>query len=432
MNVNEDGRIDLSAIKYIPRRVAEDMQRWLTPGDVLFNNTNSPELVGKTALYEEGDPRPFSNHMTRLRTDPRVLDPAYCAHVLHHYWRTGYFAAHCNNHVSQASVDRRELLSTAIPLPPPLEQRRIVEHLEQLLIRLRSCRDRLNRIPAILSQFRQSVLEAACSGRLTISWRILHPDLAAPELLRPLRPSSQPQEGEDALPVTWAIASFGNLADNFDGKRVPVKSHDRQKRQGPYPYYGASGIIDHVDAYLFDGAYILIAEDGANLLSRSTPIAFPASGRFWVNNHAHVVQPRRGILLSYLGIFFNGYDLQHHVTGSAQPKLTQAALNAIPVPVPPTEEQEEIVRRVEAVFTLAATVERQVVRAKQLAGNARDACLSRAFRGELVPTEAELAAAEGRSYEPAEDLLRRVSLGAASDIAPSSRSSKRTRRAAMS
>lgn len=89
----------------------------------------------------------------------------------------------------------------------------------------------------------------------------------------------------------WRERSLGELTDNFDAIRVPVKEVDR--RPGPYPYYGASGVVDHVDQYLFEGEYLLIAEDGENLRTRSTPIAFLARGKFWVNNHAHIAQGNR-------------------------------------------------------------------------------------------------------------------------------------------
>jgi type I restriction enzyme S subunit len=86
----------------------------------------------------------------------------------------------------------------------------------------------------------------------------------------------------------WRVQSLGDLTENFDSIRVPVKEADR--RTGPYPYYGASGIVDYVDKYLFDGEYLLVAEDGENLRTRNTPVAFLARGRFWVNNHAHIVR----------------------------------------------------------------------------------------------------------------------------------------------
>ena len=210
------------------------------------------------------------------------------------------------------------------------------------------------------------------------------------------------------LPDTWAKTTCGYITRNFDGRRVPVKRDDRANRRGQYPYYGASGVIDTIDDYLFDGEYLLIGEDGANLLARTTPIAFQASGKFWVNNHAHVVQTYCSISLSFLEAYINRIDLQDFVTGSAQPKLTQSNLNCIPVPLPPLAEQQEIVRRVEAMFKLADSIEEKVQAATICAEKLTQAILAKAFHGELVPTEAELARKEGRDYEPASVLLERI------------------------
>ena len=150
---------------------------------------------------------------------------------------------------------------------------------------------------------------------------------------------------------------LGELVNNFDGKRIPVKSDERHKRHGQYPYYGASGIIDTIDDYLFDGDFLLIGEDGANLLFRSTPIAFRAGGKFWVNNHAHVVQPKPDVLLDYLLHFFAITDLSPYVTGAAQPKLTQDALNSIRFPVPTLEIQSGLVKHLNSYLHEANKVQ---------------------------------------------------------------------------
>ncbi|AUX45341.1 subunit S of type I restriction-modification system [Sorangium cellulosum] len=318
---------------------------------------------------------------------------------------------------AQPFVKVRETFERPLALPPRPEQRRIVAKVEALLAEVNASRARLARASLLLRRLRRAVLAAACSGRLTEDWRASGGAAAADGLAEglPGSPRGAVHEGGAAsgdpaprLPASWTVRPFGALVDNHDGRRVPVRAADRERRRGPYPYYGASGIIDTIDGYLFDGDYLLVAEDGANLLSRSTAVAFSASGRFWVNNHAHVVQPKAGVVLGYLEGFLNGLDLQHHVTGSAQPKLTQAALNAIPVPLPPPEEQAEIVRRAQAVFALAGPIEERVAAAAARAEKLPQVILARALSGQLVPTEAELARAEGRDYEPAEELLRRI------------------------
>jgi type I restriction enzyme S subunit len=138
----------------------------------------------------------------------------------------------------------------------------------------------------------------------------------------------------------WATLPLGDLTVNFDGRRVPVKEADR--KPGPYPYYGASGIVDHVDGYLFDGDYLLIAEDGENLRTRQTPVAFIATGKFWVNNHAHIVQGNERSTTRFLHYALAATDISGYLTGSTMPKLTQGNLNRIPVVAPPLPEQKRI------------------------------------------------------------------------------------------
>lgn len=140
----------------------------------------------------------------------------------------------------------------------------------------------------------------------------------------------------------YPLRRLGDLTVNFDGKRVPVKEADRLR--GPYPYYGASGIVDYVDGHLFDGEYLLIAEDGENLRTRQTPIAFMAKGKFWVNNHAHVVQANEDNYTRYLMYALQVADIHAYLSGSTLPKLTQRAMNQIPVSAPDKSEQESIAR----------------------------------------------------------------------------------------
>lgn len=161
------------------------------------------------------------------------------------------------------------------------------------------------------------------------------------------------EEGVDLLPEipeTWKYCYFDDVLINRDSERIPVSVADRKKLSKKYDYYGASGVIDKVDNYLFDENLLLIGEDGANLLSRSTPIAFIAKGKYWVNNHAHVLQATEHVLLEYVEIYINAISLVPYVTGSAQPKLSQHMMSKIPVPVPPIEEQQRIVETVKSVF----------------------------------------------------------------------------------
>ena len=142
--------------------------------------------------------------------------------------------------------------------------------------------------------------------------------------------------------MTFSDVSFGDVTDNFDKKRIPLSAAQREKRQGKYRYYGAQGVIDWVDDYIFDGTYLLIAEDGENLKSKKSNIAQLVSGKFWVNNHAHVIQCKKGYDIRYLCYLINLTDLSGYITGSAQPKLSQSNMNAIVLPMPKFEIQKEV------------------------------------------------------------------------------------------
>ncbi len=128
------------------------------------------------------------------------------------------------------------------------------------------------------------------------------------------------------------IANLPELGENLDNKRVPITGGDR--KAGKYPYYGASGIVDYVADYIFDDDLLLISEDGANLIARVTPIAFPSTGKVWINNHAHVIKFKSLAMQCYVENLLNMIDISPYVTGTAQPKLNQAKLNTIPIPIP--------------------------------------------------------------------------------------------------
>lgn len=144
------------------------------------------------------------------------------------------------------------------------------------------------------------------------------------------------QEARDIKHVT-----LDKISKNYDTMRKPVTSRNREA--GNIPYYGASGIVDYVKDYIFDGDYLLISEDGANLIARSSPIAFSISGKAWVNNHAHVLQFDDYATRRYVEMYLNSIDLSYYITGAAQPKLSQKNLNKIEIPLPPLKEQQRII-----------------------------------------------------------------------------------------
>jgi type I restriction enzyme S subunit len=234
--------------------------------------------------------------------------------------------------------------------------------------------------PDLLSELRQTILQLAVQGKLTHQdsqdepatslirhIRIEKERLVKAKRLKPadLLPPVNSDETPFDLPSGWMWARFGNITINRDGERVPIEKSIREHRQGKYDYYGASGVIDKFNDYIFDKSLLLIGEDGANLINRSTPIAFIAHGKYWVNNHAHVLDSISLDCLKYLEIYINATDLRPYITGTAQPKMNQAKMNLIGVAVPPAEEQKRIVAAINRLMTFCDELEANLRRAEK-------------------------------------------------------------------
>jgi type I restriction enzyme S subunit len=289
-----------------------------------------------------------------------------------------------------------------IPLAPINEQKRIVGWVEELFSRLDAGVEGLRKVKAQLKRYRQAVLKYAFEGKLTEEWRKTHEDQIEPatKILEQISQENAVESNLPELPEGWIWTRLELITINHDGKRVPVSRKKRESMKGVYPYYGASGIIDSVDNYLFDGNFLLIGEDGANLLARATPIAFQATGKFWVNNHAHVLTPLGGVPISYLEHFINRISLAEYVTGTAQPKLTQRAMNKIPVPLAPIKEQYKIAEEISRRFSVIDEISKEMELMIKYSDRLRQSILKTAFEGKLVPQDP--------NDESAEKLLERI------------------------
>src|SRR5690554_1132335 len=179
----------------------------------------------------------------------------------------------------------------------------------------------------------------------------------------------------------WETKTLNQISENLDSKRVPITKNKR--KSGDIPYYGASGIVDYVADYLFDEDLLCVSEDGANLLARTYPIAFSISGKTWVNNHAHVLKFPNVITQKFVEAYINSIRIDDYVSGMAQPKLNQKMLNKIPIPVPSLENQQTIVRQLDALR--AETQKLEAVYQKKIADleELKKSILQKAFAGEL-------------------------------------------------
>jgi type I restriction enzyme, S subunit len=253
---------------------------------------------------------------------------------------------------AQTVITRKMIADIDIPLPPVPVQRRILGVLDEVFAE----------IGAAAANIQKNVGNAQ--------------ELAESYVRQTFTNSSD----------AWSVNNLGSLCQNLDSKRVPVTKKDRIP--GNVPYYGASGPVDYVRDYIFDEELLLVSEDGANLLTRTYPIAFSVSGKSWVNNHAHVLRfPDRATqrLVEY---YLNSISLSRFVSGMAQPKLNQAALNKIPIPLPPAEEREDVVEALERVSEDCARLIECYSQKLKLLTELKESILHRAFNGDISPAEA--------------------------------------------
>lgn len=270
-----------------------------------------------------------------------------------------------------AIVNKSKMESCAFPLPPLSEQQRIVERIEELFAKLDEAKERLQEVADSFAVRKAAILHKAFTGELTKQWR---------------RENGVSDE-------SWEEKKLSEITENQDSKRIPLSKSQRDNMNRIYDYYGASGIIDKVDHYIFEGKKLLIGEDGANLVTRSKDIAFIADGKYWVNNHAHILDVKDTVLLMYLCNYINNMDLIPYVTGSAQPKLTQAKMNNIKIFLPTLPEQHEIVRLIDDLLARERAAQQAAEQALASIDLMKKSILARAFRGELGTNKASEASA---------------------------------------
>ena len=202
------------------------------------------------------------------------------------------------------------------------------------------------------------------------------------------------------MPDGWVWCRFGTLTLNRDSERKPISSSERKNIDKIYDYYGASGKIDKMDKYLFDERLLLIGEDGANLITRSKPIAFFAEGKYWVNNHAHCIDATNKQYLDYLCYYINAINLEYYVTGAAQPKMNQDNMNRILVSLPPFKEQLIIIDKINNIFNLVEYIDENKTDLNNVSSLIKSKILDLAIQGKLVP--------QNQNDEPASVLLERI------------------------
>jgi type I restriction enzyme S subunit len=391
MNVSRDGKLDLTEIKYVS---SDYNDRRLSYGDVLFNNTNSPELIGKTAFVTaNGGGKAFSNHMTRLRFS-EALDPKFAAIQLHFLWMMKYFLHRCVKHVNQASISAGDMArSIPITIPPINEQLRIVAKIEALFSELDQGVESLETAREQLKVYRQAVLKQAFEGKLTAHW---HEERSQPAYKRKLlgRILSFLTSGSRG----WAkfYSKKGEIfirAQNLKHDRLDLD--DVAYVQIPEQSEGMRTQVQVGD--------VLITITGANVTK--TGYVHSEIGNAYVSQHVALCRPADTVDPEFLYWYLIGEtagrrQLKEFAYGAGKPGLNLDNIRSVEVFLPSLDEQREIVRRINALLSfeenLVSAIEFELRRVESL----RQSILKKAFSGQLVPQDPD--------DEPASVLLERI------------------------
>lgn len=262
----------------------------------------------------------------------RRKDETICNDFYRHYFKSYQFIQDLNRNLEGIRdgkmISYQQFSEILIPYPPLAEQQRIANSLSTIDDCLKVVNEKLELLKAHKKGLMQQLLAPVNGGGKMLIINNL-------QCLRLRFPEFKNTKG-------WEIKKLGEICYFLDAKRVPIKDSDRAKMRGSYPYYGASGIIDYVNDYIFDGEYILLGEDGANIITRSIPLAFKIKGKCWVNNHAHVLEVKSGYNIDFVCNVLDSLNYENLNTGTAQPKLNRENSESILLCVPTLDEQDKI------------------------------------------------------------------------------------------
>ena len=385
---NKNQKLNPTDTTIAPDKAPSRARKLVDMGDILYS-TVRPYLHNMCIIDREFPHIPIASTGFAVLTCHANLLNKY----LFYYLMSPDFDAYANNTdnakgVAYPAINDDRLYKALIPIPPVAEQHRIVSAIDSVNMPLCEYGSKEETLRILNTSFpenlKKSILQEAVQGKLVPQDPSDEPAEALLERIRVekrrlikegkvkkdkresviFRRDNSHYEKLDGverciddelpfeIPENWCWVRFGTALVNRDAERIPLPVSQREKLDKKYDYYGASGVIDKVDRYLFDKPLLLVGEDGANLLLRSKPIAFIASGQYWVNNHAHVIDAVAGVDLRYIALFINATNLAPYVTGTAQPKMNQEKLNSILVPLPPTNEQHRIVSAFEGIAAI--------------------------------------------------------------------------------
>lgn len=300
----------------------EDNRKMVKVNDFVINSRSDRRGSSGVSLMDG------SVSLINIVLEPRpCISPEYCNYLLKSYSFVEEFYRNGHGIVADLWTTRYDEMKTIkICIPPYQEQERISSYLDAATAKIDEAIAQQQRMINLLNERKKIVINHAVTKGFNPNVKYKETGIA----------------WIGAIPEHWQLMQLRYTATNHDNLRQPITADQRDRNDPQYDYYGASGVIDRIDHYNVYDKVLLIGEDGANLVLRNLPLVYKAEGKFWVNNHAHILKPR-GNDYDFMALVLEAADYTLFITGSAQPKLSQANMNAVKLPIPPIEEQREIV-----------------------------------------------------------------------------------------
>ena len=354
--------IDLTGVKRVAKNVVPNLDRkCLLRGDILIAKIG--QRVGVSSVYNFDAPAIMSSQVAGVR--PKGINSTFLgAFIESRFFYDAikpYFFGSTRDNISTKQIGL-----TPIPFPPILIQRKISTLLGNY--------DNL-----IENNTRRIKILEEMAGTIYREWFV--------EFRFPGHENVKMVESELGLiPQGWEIKGLGDVSLNFDRLRKPLSGRVRSTMQGEYPYYGAASILDHVNDYLFDGRYLLIGEDGSVITKDGRPVLQLVAGKFWANNHTHVVQGKSPISTNFLYLLMSNVAISSYITGTAQPKINQENLNRIPVVSPPRDLLERFDQIINPIYDDIVILDRKNINLRKT----RDMLLPKLISGEIDVSELDI------------------------------------------
>lgn len=343
-DINDDGTLNMADLKSVDDEKA--CEYLLQPNDIVFARTGAS--TGRNYFYDGSDGKfVYAGFLIKFSIDPSKINPKYvkyfCLSQQYKDWIHSFNTGSTRGNINAQTLGKMPI--------PELE------------------REKQDALVEILSS-----IDAKIKQNNAINENLLQ---QAQALYKDRFVDLNPFDGE--MPLDWHIGTVSEIIELHDSKRIPLSSRERANLAKIYPYYGATSVMDYVDRYLFDGIYLLLGEDGTVVDSKGFPILQYVEGKFWVNNHAHIITGKNGFTVETLYLLFSLTNVQSIVTGAVQPKISQANLSKVSVVIPSEAELSAFNSIVQPIF---AQIRNLRAENDRLAAT-RDTLLPRLMSGEL-------------------------------------------------